>query len=38
MGLAVALVLSLSFLAFWAIPQAISDLRESKILPTKKGA
>jgi hypothetical protein len=38
MGLAIGLVFSFSLLGFWAIPQAISDLRESNLLPTKEGA
>jgi hypothetical protein len=38
MGLAIALTFSFSLLAFWAIPQAISDMRESNLLPSKKGA
>jgi hypothetical protein len=38
MGLAIGLLLSFSLIAFWAIPQAISDMRESNLLPSKKGA
>lgn len=38
MSLAIAFLISFALLGFWAIPQAISDMRKSNLLPTNKGA